>query len=102
ADQFHGLLTAEALQRLELLADRRREAGHIQIAPSPELRGIDRRRVDQKPDRRPWARMPVPHFLAYGEHRFLARQRLAQDVGEEVRRRLVRLARADAYGRQAD
>src|SRR5262245_31489962 len=44
--------------------------------------------------------MPVPHRVRDRQDRFLAGERLADDAGEEARRRLVRLARAHADGRQ--
>ena len=39
---------ATAAQRLDLLADRRRDAGHRQVAPRAELGEVDRRRVDEE------------------------------------------------------
>ena len=56
----------------------------------------------RKLDRRPGRGEPVTHLVGHRQHRFLAVQRLANDVGEEARRRPVRLARPHADRRQAN
>ena len=47
-------------------------------------------------------RVGVPHVLGDRQHRLLAVQRLADDAGEEARRRLVGLAGPHADRRQPD
>ena len=89
-------------QRLDLLGDGRREARHGQRPPRAQRRRIQLRRVDEKADGGARARNPVPHVFRHRQHRLLADERLAHDVGEEAGRRLVGLAGPDADGRQAD
>ena len=79
-----------------------RDAGHAEVAARAELRGIELRRMKQEADRRARRGEPVAHALGHRQHRLLAGERLADDAGEEARRRLVRLSRAHADRRQAD
>ena len=66
------------------------------LRPQPSWLQVHGGRVQQEPDGGARVGVPVPDILRYRQHRFLSDQRFAQDVGEETRRRLVRLAEADA------
>ena len=101
-DPRRHLVSRHPLQRRDLLADRRRQAGHGEVAARAGGSTIHGRGVDQEADRRARRGMPVADVLGYRQHRFLAGERLAQDVGEESGRRLVGQAGADADGRQPD
>src|SRR5271156_4748626 len=59
-------------------------------------------RPRQEPARRPRRGVPVADVLGHRQVRFLAGERLAQDVGEKAGRGLVRRAGSDADRRQAD
>src|SRR5690606_34575568 len=96
------LFSGDAAQRLDLLADRGTEARHRKVAARADLLDVDRGAVDQETDGRARRGVPVAHVVGDRQNRFLADQRFAQDVREEAGRSLVRLAWADADGRQAD
>ena len=97
-----ALSPATLRKRLDLLADGGADARHAEVAPRAELRGVEARGVQQEADRGARRSEPVAHGFRHRQHRFLAGERLADDAGEEARRRLVRLARAHADRRQAD
>src|SRR6266536_2769648 len=96
ADASSDLVTGDSSQRRDLLAHRAGHARHGEIDPVPERLPRQRRRMHQKADRGPRARMGVAHALRHRQHRFLAGQRLADDRGEEAGRRLVGPARPHA------
>ena len=98
-----ALSPADAAQRLDLLADRRRQARQADVAPASRAWPCrsSRHAAGSRPRRAGWrtsgARPPTTGSTASWPD-----QRLAQDAGEEARGRQVGLARADADGRQPD
>ncbi len=74
----------------------------VRLRRAPDRRRIHGRGVNQEADRRARRGVPVADVLGHRQHRFLAGERLAQDVGEESGSRLVGKAGTDADGRQAD
>src|SRR6185437_7880480 len=102
ADARGDLVAGDALQGRDLLADRDRDARHGQVDAVAELLPRQPYGVEEEPDRRTRAGVPVHHTLRHRQDRLLPGERLADDAGEETRGRLVRLARAHGNGRQAD
>src|ERR1700733_3106983 len=101
-DPCGDLIAGHPLERGDLFADGCRNAGHGEVAARTDLCRIQRRGVDEEAHRRARRGMPVPDIFRYRQHGFLSGERLAQDAGEETGRRLVRKARPDADGRQAN
>ena len=78
------LVTRDAAQRLDLLGDGHRNTGHRQATAGAERSPVDRRGADEEADRSPGRGVPVTSVVGHRQHRFLAVQRLANDVGEEA------------------
>src|SRR5262245_46857629 len=95
-------LAGDAPQRRDLLGYGAADARHRKIDAGTERVARQTRRVHEEADRGARARMGMHHRLRNRQHRFEARQRLADDPGEETRRRLVGLARPHHDARQAD
>src|SRR5438132_11813883 len=92
----------DAPQRRDLLGDGAAAARHRQIDAGTERVARQTRGVHEKADRGARARMGVHHRLRNRQHGFEARQRLADDPGEETGSRLVGLARPNHDTRQAN
>src|SRR5688500_1388204 len=67
-------------QRADLLPDRCRQSGHVEIAPRPDQLVVERRRMDEKANRRARRGVPVAHAFRHRQGRRLAGKRLANDV----------------------
>ncbi len=62
-DELHHLVARYPAQRLDLLADRRGDSRHAEIAPRAELLGIHLGGMKQEPDRGARRSKPVTHGL---------------------------------------
>src|SRR5262245_23003850 len=95
-------LAGDAPQRRDLLGDGAADARHRQIDARTERAARKTCRVNEEADRGARARVGVHHRLRHRQHGFEARERLADDPGEETRSRLVGRARPHHDARQAD
>src|SRR5262249_1169358 len=94
-DARGDFLASNALERGDLLADGGGQAGDGEAAARAGGVKVHGRGMLEEADRRTRRGVPVADGLRHRQHRFLARKRLAQDVREEARRRLVRQTGAD-------
>src|SRR5437868_1778466 len=83
-DPGRDLIPRDPLERGDLLANRGGKARHGHVAAGPDRSGIDSRGMEQETHRRSRRSMPVPDVLRDGQHRFLAGERFAQDVGKKA------------------
>ena len=102
ADARRDLVAGDPPQRLDLLADRAAHAGHGELTCGS---------IFSRGSPAPWIRKPTAErglawvcttLSATGSSASCAGQRLADDAGEESRRRLVGLARPHHDRRQPD
>src|SRR3954452_16983720 len=82
-DPRRHLVARYPLQGGDLLADGRGKTRHGEVAPRPGSRAVHGRGMDQEADRGARRGMPVTDVLGYRQHRLLAGEWLAQDIGEE-------------------
>src|SRR5215831_8308299 len=95
-------LAGDAPQRRDLLGDGAAHARHGKIDAGSERLARKARGVNEEAHRGARACMGVHHRFRHRQHGFEARERLADDAGEESRRRFVGLARPHHDARQAD
>ncbi len=101
-DERHRFVASDAAQGFDLLADRCRQARHIENAAMTDCSQIDGCSMKQEANRAARAHMPMTHRFIDRQDRFLSDQRFAENIGEETRCRLVWLAGTNADRRQAN
>ena len=101
-DALDNLLAGDLAQRLDLPTDRDGKSRHRKIATRADFLAIERGCMNKEIDCRTRRGVPVHDIVRHRQHGLVPSQRLADDVGEETGRGLVRLAGSHTDGGKPD